>query len=207
MVLLVGLTAAACVPPPGAGAAVSKDGAAPVAADEDAARAATGASPVDAGMSSTADAARPGTDAAQWDASDGTFGSGSDAGQGEPDASGAGGPRAPAPDAATDAATLGAPSGFILGADITWAQADESFGATFSDGRERDILEILRDHGFNYVRLRTFVDPRAADGYDRENGFGDLAHTIAFGKRIKARGLGFLLDLHYSDNWADPGKP
>lgn len=95
---------------------------------------------------------------------------------------------------------------FILGADITWVQADLAAGQTYGDGTTRDILQILKDHGFNYIRLRTFVDPRASDGYDQTGGYGDLSHTIAFAQKIKAAGLGFLLDFHYSDNWADPGK-
>ena len=94
----------------------------------------------------------------------------------------------------------------MIGADITSVQAAEARGATYSDGTKRDIFELLKSHGFNYIRLRTFVDPKAADGYDKQNGYADLAHTIAFGKRIKAAGMGFLLDFHYSDNWADPGK-
>jgi arabinogalactan endo-1,4-beta-galactosidase len=95
---------------------------------------------------------------------------------------------------------------YMIGADITSVQAAEARGATYSDGTKKDIFQLLKDHGFNYIRLRTFVDPKAADGYDKQNGYADLAHTIAFGKRIKAAGLGFLLDFHYSDNWADPGK-
>jgi arabinogalactan endo-1,4-beta-galactosidase len=95
---------------------------------------------------------------------------------------------------------------YILGADITSVQAAEAAGATYSDGTTKDIFQLLRDHGFNYIRLRTFVDPKAADGYDKTNGYADLAHTITFGKRIKDAGMGFLLDFHYSDNWADPGK-
>jgi arabinogalactan endo-1,4-beta-galactosidase len=95
---------------------------------------------------------------------------------------------------------------YMIGADITSVQAAEARGATYSDGTKRDIFQLLKAHGFNYIRLRTFVDPKAADGYDKQNGYADLAHTIAFGKRIKAAGLGFLLDFHYSDNWADPGK-
>ena len=98
------------------------------------------------------------------------------------------------------------PFSFIIGADITWVQADESRGATYSDGTQREILQLLKDHGFNCVRMRVFVDPRAADGYDKNGGFGDLAHTITFGKRVKAAGMHFLVDFHYSDNWADPGK-
>jgi arabinogalactan endo-1,4-beta-galactosidase len=95
---------------------------------------------------------------------------------------------------------------YMIGADITSVQAAEARGATYSDGTKKDIFQLLKDHGFNYIRLRTFVDPKAADGYDQTNGYADLAHTITFGKRIKAAGLGFLLDFHYSDNWADPGK-
>lgn len=95
---------------------------------------------------------------------------------------------------------------YMIGADITSVQAAEARGATYSDGMQRDILTLMKSHGFNYIRLRTFVDPKAADGYDKQSGFADLAHTITFGKRIKAAGMGFLLDFHYSDNWADPGK-
>jgi arabinogalactan endo-1,4-beta-galactosidase len=104
-----------------------------------------------------------------------------------------------APDAAVTAS-------YYVGADITSVQAAEAAGATYSDGTVKDIFQLLKDHGFNYIRLRTFVNPKAADGYDQVNGYADLAHTITFGKRIKAAGMGFLLDFHYSDNWADPGK-
>ena len=107
--------------------------------------------------------------------------------------------------AGADAGGARLPSYFI-GADITFVEADEAAGATYSDGAAKDILRLLKDHGFNTIRLRTFVDPRAADGYDQLNGAADLAHTIAFAKRVKAAGMGFLLNFHYSDNWADPGK-
>lgn len=64
----------------------------------------------------------------------------------------------------------------------------------------------MKSHGFNYVRLRTFVDPKAADGYDKTNGYADIAHTAAFGKQVKDACMGLLVDFHYSDNWADPSK-
>jgi beta-galactosidase/arabinogalactan endo-1,4-beta-galactosidase len=98
---------------------------------------------------------------------------------------------------------------FILGADISWVQEDEANGATYFDhGQQRDIFQILKDHGFNYIRLRIFVNPGAADGYAANNkeAFCDLKHTAAMAKRVRAAGLGFLLDFHYSDTWADPGK-
>ena len=66
--------------------------------------------------------------------------------------------------------------------------------------------EILKDHGFNYIRLRIFNDPASDSGYSPKKGFCDLEHTKQMAKRVKAAGMKFLLDFHYSDTWADPGK-
>ena len=55
---------------------------------------------------------------------------------------------------------------YIIGADISWIPEDEAAGATYFDkGVRKDIFEILTSHGFNWVRLRTFVDPKAPGGY------------------------------------------
>ncbi|MBC7784775.1 MAG: glycosyl hydrolase 53 family protein [Burkholderiales bacterium] len=96
---------------------------------------------------------------------------------------------------------------FILGADISWTQEDEAQGAEYYDkGVKKDVVEILRDHGFNYVRLRVFVDPKSTTGYARRRteAFNDTAHTVAMAKRVKAAGMGLFLSYHYSDSWADP---
>ncbi len=98
------------------------------------------------------------------------------------------------------------PVGKMLGADISFLPQLESRGMKFSDkGMEKDIFEILKDHKFNYIRLRIFNDPAADSGYSPKKGFCD-EHTKAMAKRIKAAGMKFLLDFHYSDTWADPGK-
>src|SRR6185503_19491835 len=77
----------------------------------------------------------------------------------------------------------------------------------FSDnGVEKDAIQILKDHGFNYVRLRIFNNPARDSGYSPGKGFCDLQHTLQMAKRIKAAGMKLLLDFHYSDYWADPGK-
>ncbi len=95
---------------------------------------------------------------------------------------------------------------FIFGADISWVQEDEDKGQKYYDnGVQKDIFEILKDHKFNYIRLRTFHNPKASGGYSSA-GYCDLEHTKTMATRIKAAGMGFLLDFHYSDNWADPGK-
>jgi arabinogalactan endo-1,4-beta-galactosidase len=99
---------------------------------------------------------------------------------------------------------------YIVGADISWVQQREASGARYSDnGVEKDILAILQDHGFNFIRLRVFNDPTKSTPRDRPysmQGYCDLAHTIAMGQRVKAAGMGLLIDFHYSDSWADPGK-
>lgn len=49
---------------------------------------------------------------------------------------------------------------FLIGADISWVQEDEANGAVYYDrGRPQDIFRILKDHAFNAIRLRVFVDP------------------------------------------------
>ncbi len=109
---------------------------------------------------------------------------------------------------------LGSPDGdiylmpkasFILGADISWVQEQEDQGMRFVDqGQQREILAILKGHGFNWIRLRVFYNPKAEKGYSKK-GYCDLDHTLVMAKRINAAGMRFLLDFHYSDTWADPG--
>jgi arabinogalactan endo-1,4-beta-galactosidase len=101
-------------------------------------------------------------------------------------------------------------SPYIVGADISWVQQREAAGTRYSEhGVPKDILAILKAHGFNYIRLRVFNDPTKATPRDRPyspEGFCDLPHTIVMAKRIKAAGMRLLIDFHYSDAWADPGK-
>ncbi|HEV3412551.1 MAG TPA: beta-galactosidase GalA [Puia sp.] len=95
----------------------------------------------------------------------------------------------------------------MMGADISFLPELEARGVKFSDDKgERDAIQILKDHGFNYIRLRIFNNPARDSGYSPGKGFCDLTHTMAMAKRVKAAGMRFLLDFHYSDTWADPGK-
>lgn len=97
--------------------------------------------------------------------------------------------------------------GKMLGADISFLPQLEDRGMKFSDnGITKDAVQILKDHGLNYIRLRLFVNPEKDSGYSPKKGFCDLTHTIAMAKRVKAAGMKFLLDFHYSDTWADPQK-
>ena len=95
----------------------------------------------------------------------------------------------------------------MLGADISFLPQLEARGLKFhDDGIERDAIEILKNHGFNYIRLRVFVNPENEKGYSPEKGFCGLDYTLQMAKRIKDAGLNLLLDFHYSDTWADPQK-
>ena len=97
--------------------------------------------------------------------------------------------------------------GKILGADISFLPQLENHGMKFYDkGQQKDALEILKDHGVNYVRLRIFNNPASEKGYSPGKGFCDLEQTKQMAARIKKAGMKLLLDFHYSDNWADPQK-
>jgi beta-galactosidase len=95
----------------------------------------------------------------------------------------------------------------MLGADISFLPQLEDRGLKFSDsGKQKDAIAILKDHGLNYVRLRIFNDPATDSGYSPKKGFCDLEHTKQMAKRVKSLNMKLLLDFHYSDYWADPGK-
>jgi arabinogalactan endo-1,4-beta-galactosidase len=93
------------------------------------------------------------------------------------------------------------PAGFFLGADISALDAPGRgrLPAYREDGIPGDELTILRHHGWNAFRVRVFVSPvRNAPNNTLEN-------AIPLAKRIKASGATLILDLHFSDTWADPG--
>jgi arabinogalactan endo-1,4-beta-galactosidase len=88
----------------------------------------------------------------------------------------------------------------VRGADVSSLHKSEAFGGVYRDarGRRGDALEILHDHGLNWIRLRVWVNP--ADGYH------DTAELLKMARRAKRAGLNVLVDFHFSDFWADPGK-
>ena len=95
----------------------------------------------------------------------------------------------------------------IMGADVSMLSEMEANGAKFyENGVAKDCLQILRDHGVNWIRLRIWNDPTDAKGAALGGGNNDLKVDSALAARAKALGFKFLLDFHYSDWWADPGK-
>lgn len=109
---------------------------------------------------------------------------------------------------------------FIMGVDIsTLLEVEANGGRYFNEnGIEEDLFAILERKGVNWVRLRLWNDPYDVSWINTEwsdygsttgpagGGTNDLAKTIALATRAKAAGMKVLLDFHYSDFWADPGK-
>lgn len=96
---------------------------------------------------------------------------------------------------------------FLKGMDISTLKEVESLGGKFYDeGVEKDALAILKSYGVNAVRLRLWNDPYTEDGKPYGAGTNDLPATIELAKRALEKGMEVLLDFHYSDFWADPGK-
>ncbi len=100
----------------------------------------------------------------------------------------------------------------MIGADISFLPQIENRAARFAGGAGRffengkrvDAIQFLKEHGFNSIRLRVFVHPENPKGYSPGQGFCGLDSTMSMARRVKAAGLQFLLDFHYSDYWADP---
>jgi arabinogalactan endo-1,4-beta-galactosidase len=90
---------------------------------------------------------------------------------------------------------------FWTGADLSALTFREGQKFRYSDAQgEADLLKIARRNGWNMIRVRLWVDPKN-DPFDAAS---NLQSVTQLGKRIKAEKLGFMLDVHYSDTWADP---
>lgn len=91
------------------------------------------------------------------------------------------------------------PLEYAIGADVSFLAQAEKNGAEFKeDGQAKPGLQIFKDHGYNWVRLRLFNSPDRLPN--------NLEYTIDLAKQAKKLGFKILLNYHYSDTWADPAK-
>jgi arabinogalactan endo-1,4-beta-galactosidase len=89
---------------------------------------------------------------------------------------------------------------YAFGADVSFLGQAEANGLVFKDkGVPTPGLEILRNHGYNWIRLRVFVDPANAQTKLPNT----LEYSIALTKRAKALGMKVEVGFHYSDTWSD----
>ena len=97
--------------------------------------------------------------------------------------------------------------GFIHGMDISSMDEVVRLGGRFYDkGEEKELTDILKSYGVNYIRLRLWLDPYTEEGKPYGAGGNDLEVTLRMMGKVKKEGLKCLLDFHYSDFWTDPGK-
>ncbi|MBQ6953281.1 MAG: glycosyl hydrolase 53 family protein [Bacteroidales bacterium] len=89
---------------------------------------------------------------------------------------------------------------FVKGADISWASEMEAGGRTWKkkNGTAASLLDVLKDCGLNAVRLRVWVDPY--------KGWSGKEDVVTAAKKAYSAGMAILIDFHYSDFFADPGR-
>ena len=119
-----------------------------------------------------------------------------------------------------DSITLDVPGLRFVGGDVSLLPSYCDHGAEYrthdgqlittgstGDARLQQMLQWLKQQGWNSMRVRLFVDPDNASSTDKGQGVcQDLQYVTRLAKAIKAEGLILLLDFHYSDSWADPSK-
>jgi arabinogalactan endo-1,4-beta-galactosidase len=95
----------------------------------------------------------------------------------------------------------------ILGIDVSTYLEELEHGAIYRrNGVQIDPLDAFSTNGVDWMRIRVWNDPYAPDGTPYLAGSCNLDNYIRLGKLAKSKGYQLLMDLHYSDFWADPGK-
>ena len=89
---------------------------------------------------------------------------------------------------------------FWLGADISGTSELEARGVQLynAQGEPRENTVLMREYGLNAARFRVWVNPK--------DGFSSKEDVLKLALRAKAQGMAIMIDFHYSDWWADPGK-
>lgn len=92
------------------------------------------------------------------------------------------------------------PRFFAKGADISWVTQMEQEGLEFfnREGQKTECTALMQQIGMNAIRLRVWVNP--------EEGWNSQEDVLRKARRVRDLGMRLMIDFHYSDRWADPGK-
>ena len=92
------------------------------------------------------------------------------------------------------------PDHLWLGGDISGTTSDEARGIFSADtsGMVTENTQLMKNYGMDAVRLRVWVNPK--------DGWSSKEDVLTMAKRAKELGMEIMIDFHYSDWWADPGK-
>ncbi|MDF2911102.1 MAG: secreted arabinogalactan oligomer endo-hydrolase, partial [Sporolactobacillus laevolacticus] len=96
----------------------------------------------------------------------------------------------------------------VRGVDISTLISEEQSGVKYynSKGKKENLVKLLKQSGVNYVRIRIWNDPYNSKGQGYGAGNSDLSKAIQIGRLATKYKMKVLIDFHYSDFWADPGK-
>ena len=100
------------------------------------------------------------------------------------------------------------PASFRFGADVSTVLSEENSGVVYRnrDGESTDLFVLLKEAGWDTVRVRVWNDPFDEDGRGYGGGNCGVANAVEIARRCKEAGLSLIVDFHYSDFWADPAK-
>ena len=100
------------------------------------------------------------------------------------------------------------PDGFIMGMDASSVISEEQSGVKYYNfaGEEQDVFKTLAENGITHIRVRVWNNPYDANGNGYGGGNNDVEKAVEIGTRATKYGMKLIVDFHYSDFWADPGK-
>lgn len=94
---------------------------------------------------------------------------------------------------------------FAKGADLGWVTEMEAKGYKFYNAKsqERECTALMKELGCNAIRHRVWVEPLKGE---TKSSYCDMQDLLVKGRRVKDLGMDLMVDFHYADGWADPGK-
>ncbi len=97
---------------------------------------------------------------------------------------------------------------FAMGVDASMVKTVEENGGVYynKEGVEQDVFQIMAQEGVNFFRVRIWNAPYNLLDDPYGGGSVDVREAISMSKRAQAAGMNVMVDLHYSDFWADPEK-
>jgi arabinogalactan endo-1,4-beta-galactosidase len=102
----------------------------------------------------------------------------------------------------------------VLGADLSWVDNFQNRNYYVSPnpsltgmGAGPHLLDVVKDRGMSFIRLRIFNEPRAENtGSPLATPYQGPERSALSARWVKERGMELGIDFHYADSWADPGK-
>ena len=95
---------------------------------------------------------------------------------------------------------------FYTGMDLSYQPFLKPYNVDYKDASGNSVgnlLNFCKNNGVNIIRIRLFHSPNPADAVLNAS---SLESVVSYCQQISQSGNNILLDMHFSDTWADPGK-